>query len=291
MKWTTGHTVIAYQLIVLLSLPFYFIWGQRPCSALIITSCLFYAATMLAITAGYHRLYSHRTYKVHPIIEYFILFFGSMAAQYSVLRWSFEHRHHHAYVDTDNDPYSINKGFWYAHLLWLFDDPEEIDEKVVKDLLANPLVRFQHKYEIPLMLMANIVPTLILGWLIHDMVGAFVLAFGVRLLLCHHCTYCINSLAHTIGAKPYSEKQSAVNNWFAALVTFGEGYHNFHHVFPRDYRNGIRWYQFDPTKWFIWLLSKCRLAKDLKKVDEKQIQAAMHKTKGVDVGTHPTETY
>jgi len=221
--------------------------------------------TGLSVTAGYHRLYAHTTYKVHPAVEGVLLFFATMATQGSALRWAFDHRYHHAFVDTDRDPYSIKKGFWYAHFLWLFEKPKEIEKKVVADLLRNPRICFQHRFYGPLMLLTNIIAFLFVGWCCSDYLGAFLFAWLVRLFFLHHFTWFINSLAHTWGARTFCQELSAVDNYFISLLTFGEGYHNYHHTFAYDYRNGIRWYHFDPTKWLIWGLSRVGLAHQLKK--------------------------
>ena len=195
-----------------------------------------------------------------------------MAGQGSALRWAFDHRLHHAHVDTDDDPYSIKKGFWYAHFLWILEKPRPIDPKVVPDLMRNPLVQFQDRYNAYLMLGTNVLVCLVVGYFLNDYTGAFFLACWTRLFALHHFTWFINSLAHTWGDKPFCQEQSAVNNYVIALLTFGEGYHNYHHTFANDYRNGIRWYHFDPTKWLIWTLHKFGLAYQLKQMDAYTIK-------------------
>src|ERR1700733_6727141 len=142
-NWSTGIFVIGYHLALLVMLPLYFMHYSPSWGMWVATVILFFA-TGMSITGGYHRFYSHLTYKTHPAIETLLLFFGSMATQGSALRWAYEHRNHHAYVDTDRDPYSIKKGFWYAHIMWLFHNPMPIEKKVVPDLMKNPLVMFQH---------------------------------------------------------------------------------------------------------------------------------------------------
>lgn len=276
MEWKNfnkgpGLFLIIYQTLLLIALPFYF-YFDMPGWKMITASVILLYLTGLSITAGYHRFYSHRSFKTNSIIEGILLFFGSMAGQGSALRWSFDHRLHHAYVDTDEDPYSIKKGFWYAHFLWIMDKPKEIDPKVVPDLMKNPLVQFQHKHAGFLMLFTNVLAFFFVGWLLDDYTGAFFLACWTRLFVLHHFTWFINSLAHTWGDKPFCQEQTAVNNYIIALLTFGEGYHNFHHTFANDYRNGIRWYQYDPTKWLIWGLSKLNLATGLKRMDPYTIK-------------------
>lgn len=263
--------LMIYQSVFLVTLPIYLFYHTPSASMLLISFLLFWI-TGISITGGYHRLYSHRTYQASRIVEFFILLFGTMATQGSALRWSYDHRIHHAFVDSDKDPYSIQKGFWYAHFLWILEKPPAIDAKVVPDLMKNKLVMFQHNNYPILMLTTNILSGLLVGWLLNDFLGALMLAVAGRMFLLHHCTWFINSLAHTWGDKPFDQEQSAVDNYFLSLLTFGEGYHNYHHTFANDYRNGIRWYHFDPTKWSIWCLNKLGLTKSLKKTDSLAIQ-------------------
>lgn len=274
VNWTASIFLIVYQLVLLATLPFYFYYNSPSTTLYIITFVMLYA-TGLAITGGYHRFYSHRSFKTNHFVEFFLLFFGAMGGQGSALRWGFDHRQHHAYVDTDKDPYSINKGFWYAHFLWILEKPKTIEPKVVPDLLNNSMLMIQHRFYGLFFIGSNILGGLALGWLLNDYLGAFILAVGLRLFMLHHFTWFINSLAHTWGDKPFSQEHTAVNNWIISLLTFGEGYHNYHHTFANDYRNGIYWYQFDPTKWLIWTLSKLGLAKNLRAMDPYTIKKRM----------------
>lgn len=270
-NWGPGLFLLIYQPLLLISLPFYFYYAPPSWSMVGVSIILLYL-TGLSITAGYHRFYAHRSYKTSPGVEGVLLFFASMAGQGSALRWSFDHRLHHAFVDTDKDPYSIKRGFWYAHFLWILEKPQPIDPKVVPDLMRNRLVQFQDRYNFPLMLGTNFLAFLVVGWLLNDYLGACFLAVWFRLFTLHHFTWFINSLAHTWGDKPFCQEQSAVNNYVIALLTFGEGYHNYHHTFAQDYRNGIKWYHFDPTKWLIWTLNKIGLAYELKQMDAYTIK-------------------
>lgn len=271
INWGPVIFLASYQAILLALLPFYFYYN-KPALGTVITTIVLLYATGLSITAGYHRFYAHRSYKTNRFIETLLLFFGSMAAQGSALRWSFDHRIHHAHVDTDEDPYSIKKGFWYAHCLWIWEKPRKIEPKIVSDLLKNKLVMLQHHYYKLSMVASNALVVLLFGWLFNDFLGAFALVCGLRMFLLHHFTWFINSLAHTWGDKPFCQEQSAVDNYFLSILTFGEGYHNYHHVFANDYRNGIRWFHFDPTKWLIWTLNKLGLAHGLKRMDSVTIE-------------------
>lgn len=274
-NWGPGLFLIIYQICLIVTLPFYFYYCGFPSWQMVLAAVVLLYLTGLSITAGYHRFYSHRSYKTNPLIESLLLFFGAMAGQGSALRWSFDHRLHHAHVDTDLDPYSIKKGFWYAHFLWILEKPQEIDPKVVPDLMKNRLVQFQHRYAGLLMVLTNAIAFMFVGWLLNDYLGAFFIALWARLFVLHHCTWFINSLAHTWGDKPFCQEQSAVNNYILAFLTFGEGYHNYHHTFANDYRNGVRWYHFDPSKWLIWTLNKLGLTSGLKRMDAYTIKKRM----------------
>lgn len=274
IEWSVSIFIIGYHLALLIGLPFYF-YHNSPETMLYVVSAILVYISGLAVTVGYHRLYSHPTYKTNKVVEVILLFFGSMATQGSALSWSHGHRNHHAYVDTNRDPYSIKKGFMYAHVLWLFRKTPPIEKKVVADLYRNKLVLFQHKYFVPLMILTNVIVTAFVGFIFNDYLGALVLAWGVRLFFLHHLTWFINSLAHTWGSQSFSQEHSAVDNYCISLLTFGEGYHNYHHTYANDYRNGVKWYHFDPTKWIIWTLHKCKLATDLKRVSPFQAKERM----------------
>lgn len=271
INWGPITFLVTYQSLLLLALPFYFYYNVPQVGMLVTAAVLLYL-TGLSITAGYHRYYAHRSYRTGSVVESVLLFFGSMAAQGSALRWAFDHRIHHAHVDTDEDPYSIKKGFWYAHFLWLIEKPRVIESRIVPDLFKNKLVMFQHNYYKTTMIATNAFVVILFGWLYQDYLGAIMLALGLRMFLLHHFTWFINSLAHKWGDKPFCQELSAVDNYFLSLLTFGEGYHNYHHTYANDYRNGIRWYHFDPTKWLIWTLSKLGLANNLKRMDAATIQ-------------------
>jgi stearoyl-CoA desaturase (delta-9 desaturase) len=237
-------------------------------------------ASGMAITVGYHRYFSHRSYKTNKFLEYLYILFGTSALEMSVIEWAFDHRNHHRYTDSDKDPYSIKKGFWYAHILWMFskrgteEGKPEVDFKKVADLWNDPFIRFQYKFYTPFAIfMAFIFPGIIAS-LWGDFWGGVLIAGLVRSVIVHHGTFCINSVCHSIGKRPYSLQESARDSWISALLTYGEGYHNFHHKFPGDYRNAILPWQYDPSKWFIWTLSKLGLAWDLHRTPEERILQA-----------------
>lgn len=232
----------------------------------------------LSITAGYHRLWAHRTYDANPVIRFIFAIGGAVALQNSALHWSSDHREHHKHVDdNDKDPYSAKRGFWYSHIGWMIREYQAsryTDYDNVKDLQKDPIVMWQHKYYLPLTLFVNFGWPIAAGFMLGD-VWAGLLVIGVlRLVLNHHTTFFINSLAHIWGKQPYTDKNTARDNGVLAFLTFGEGYHNYHHIFAADYRNGIRWWQFDPTKWLIVASKWLGLAKNLKRSSPYQVERA-----------------
>lgn len=241
---------------------------------------LFMLLTGVGIGSGYHRLWSHRTYKAHPALQVFLAIFGGMSIQNSILVWSARHRVHHRDVDDDDkDPYSIGRGFWFAHVGWMLKDYRsgEVDYSVVPDLQKNPIVMWQHRHYLELILLTNIALPLGLGFLVGDPLGVFLLAGLGRLVLNHHFTFFINSLAHMWGKQPYTDENSARDNAFISIFTYGEGYHNFHHLFQNDYRNGVRWFAIDLNKWFIATMAGLGLASDLRRTPQfKILRARLH---------------
>jgi stearoyl-CoA desaturase (delta-9 desaturase) len=241
---------------------------------------LFMILTGVGIGSGYHRLWSHRAYEASPALQWFLAIVGGMSLQNSILIWSARHRVHHRYVDdNDKDPYSIGRGFWFAHVGWMLKDYEsgEVDYSVVPDLEKNPIVMWQHKHYLELVLATNILLPLGLGFLVGDPLGVFLLAGLARLVLNHHFTFFINSLAHMWGKQPYTDENTAKDNWFLSIFTYGEGYHNFHHIFQSDYRNGIRWFAIDLNKWFIATASSLGLARGLRRTPQfKILRARLH---------------
>lgn len=239
-----------------------------------IFSVLYYFFTGLGITAGYHRLWAHRAYNASTPLQYFLCLAGSGACEGSIKWWSRGHRAHHRYTDTELDPYNAHRGFWYSHVGWMLVKPR-IKPGVadISDLIKNPVVRFQQKHYVKLLLtMGFIVPTVLPGLLWGDYRGGYFYAGAARLLFVHHSTFCVNSLAHWLGEQPFDDKNTPRNHFMTALCTVGEGYHNFHHQFPMDFRNAIRWYQYDPTKWFISVCYALGLASHLKMFPSNEIK-------------------
>lgn len=240
---------------------------------------LFSFASSVSITAGYHRLLAHRAYRAKGWVKNLFLFFGAGAFQGSALKWAADHRIHHRHVDTERDPYNIKRGFVFAHISWLFYKME-LAKGMVGDLLKDRWIVLQDRYYVPIAIFSGFLLPMFVAALWCDlgfwtgMCGGFVFGAVTRIVFVHHCTFFINSLCHMWGKQPYNEDNSARDNFVLAMLTNGEGYHNFHHRFQFDYRNGVRWYQWDPTKWFIGMLALCGQTYDLQRVTRAQILVA-----------------
>lgn len=273
VDWPVTSFLILLPIIALVLTPLYYVYADFSWS-LLAFAMIFAAATNLSITAGYHRLFSHRSYEGHGLIKAVFLLIGASAWQGSALKWSADHRRHHGKVDSDEDPYSINKGFWYAHMGWLFMKDSTDKNPKAPDLEKDWMIRFQHKYYYPLAFFMSFgFPTLV-GWSLGSAWGGFVIAGVLRVVLTQQSTFFVNSLCHTLGKQTYTDQVSARDSFIVAVLTHGEGYHNFHHHFQLDYRNGIRWYQWDPTKWIIRTLAFLGLAKKLKTISQAEILKA-----------------
>ncbi len=244
-----------------------------------IAACVFliYFSGM-SITAGYHRLWSHKAYDANGFVRVVLAIGGAMALQNSILHWASDHRIHHRHVDDNaHDPYSAKKGFWFSHIGWMLREYQKhrySNYNNCRDLQKDKVVMWQHKHYLLIMLAANFGVPILLGWLNGDIFGMLLLAGVFRLVVVHHVTFFINSLAHIWGRQPYTDVNTARDNGILAFFTFGEGYHNYHHIFEYDYRNGIKWWQFDPTKWLIRGLSYLGWAKNLRRCPEERIEKA-----------------
>jgi stearoyl-CoA desaturase (Delta-9 desaturase) len=242
---------------------------------------LLLGANGMAITCGYHRLYAHATYDARASLKLVYLLLGAMALQNSALIWSAGHRTHHRHIDDiERDPYCARRGFWFSHIGWMLRvyPSSRPDLDCVPDLKRDTLVMWQHRHYLGLALSMNFGLPLLAACFSGEFVGMFLLAGVLRLVVSHHVTFFINSLAHMWGSQPYTDDNTARDNAVVALLTYGEGYHNFHHRFAHDYRNGVRWWQWDPSKWFINAMRWLSLASNLKRVPGFKIQRALLET-------------
>jgi stearoyl-CoA desaturase (delta-9 desaturase) len=277
INWAASFMFVLTTVVAVTVVPWYGITHGYHATAWILFTLFLYANGM-AITCGYHRLFAHCTYEAHPILKFAYLLFGAMALQNSALNWAAGHRVHHRFIDDpERDPYCARRGFWFSHIGWMLrsypsGDP---DFSTVRDLARDPMVMWQHNHYLLAALSTNLGLPLLVGYLVGDVWGVFLLAGVLRLVVSHHFTFFINSLAHMWGSQPYTDENTARDNPVVALLTYGEGYHNFHHMFAHDYRNGLRWWQWDPSKWFISGMSVLGLTRNLKRVPWFKIQRAL----------------
>ena len=239
----------------------------------LIWALLLWPISGLGITAGAHRLWAHRSYKASFSLRSFLMICNSIANQGTIYHWARDHRVHHKYAETSADPHNAKRGFWFSHIGWLFvrkdKDVIEAGGKLpVDDLLLDPVVMFQKQVEPWFNLgMCFIFPAIVSTlWGEQFMFGVWV-AGSLRYVIVLHSTWCVNSLAHMYGERPYDDKIHATENSFVSVVAIGEGWHNWHHKYPFDYAAsefGIS-QQFNPTKLFLDMMGMMGLASEFKR--------------------------
>ncbi len=227
-----------------------------------------YWLRMFAVTAGYHRYFSHRAYATSRPFQFILAFLAQTTAQKSVLWWAAKHRHHHLYSDMANDVHSPrHDGFLYSHVGWIFARRHAAaDLAKVPDLTRYPELRWLHKYEIlPAVLLAGLC-FLLAGW------SGLVVGFLWSTVFVYHATFCINSLAHVRGSTRYVTGDDSRNNIALALLTMGEGWHNNHHAYPSSVRQGFRWWEVDASWYILKLLAALGLVRDLRTPPERVLR-------------------
>ena len=226
--------------------------------ALVICAVL-YIVRMFGVTAGYHRYFAHRSFKTSRVGQFLLAWLAQSSAQRGALWWATKHRHHHKHSDTDFDVHSPrHHGFFYAHVGWIFQpNARETDYDAIRDFAKYPeLVWLNRNRYLPAILLA-VATWLVFGW------TGLVVGFIWSTVLLYHGTFFINSLAHVHGRKRYITGDDSRNNWWLAIITLGEGWHNNHHAYMASTRQGFRWYEFDPTYYILKALSWTRLVHDL----------------------------
>jgi stearoyl-CoA desaturase (delta-9 desaturase) len=224
----------------------------------------FYAARMFFVAAGYHRYFSHRTFKTSRVVQFLLALFANTTAQKGVLWWAAHHRRHHKYSDQEGDVHSAKlEGFWYSHVGWVVTmdtERERHDADRVKDLSAFPELRvLEHVNLLPAVALA-VVLALVGGW------HALLWGFFVSTVLLWHGTFTVNSLNHVIGRRRYATNDNSRNNWFLALfVTMGEGWHNNHHHYMTSANQGFFWWEIDVTFYVLVALEKIGIVWDVRR--------------------------
>lgn len=219
-----------------------------------------YAVRMFGVTAGYHRYFSHRTYKMGRVSQFLMAFLAMSSAQKGIIWWAWHHRHHHRYSDTAEDVHSPRQqGFFWSHIGWIISNRwRAFEPEKVKDLMRFPELRFLQKYELLPPVLLGLATLLLFGW------SGLVVGFVWSTVLLYHGTFTINSLAHVIGKRRYETSDDSRNNWFLALITLGEGWHNNHHRYQSSTRQGFYWWEIDLSYYGLKLLEKLRLVWDLR---------------------------
>jgi stearoyl-CoA desaturase (delta-9 desaturase) len=248
-----------------------------------------YYISNITVGIALHRLWAHDTYKVNKYVEFILVLLSAGTLQGPALSWASNHFKHHAYTDTDQDPHTPLKydnklmGFWWSHMGWMLvgeGSYKSIDRVTMVKLGRNKLLRWQLKYYWSLAIIMNTAMPALVGFICVGTVKAAFAGFlfiGLGRVLQQQITFFVNSLCHFVGSQPYT-KGTSRDIWWLALFLLGENWHNFHHAFPSDYRNGAKWYQLDVHKWIIYLLSKCGLAWDLKTTAKVRIEAKVKQT-------------
>ncbi len=278
-NWRNILVVIPTHLVGLLAIPVYvYGFGGTLTTADWILMVAMYAFSVLGICIAYHRGLSHRAFGMNRPLRMISLLAGTSAGEGSALSWCSDHRRHHIYEDTPADPYNVNRSFWWAHIGWLLGSPTTTDFSNVKDLERDPLLRFQHKYYGILYVASSYLLPMFIGALYGRALEGLLFGGFVRLFFVNQATFMINSYAHYFGRQPYSTKSTAKDSWLLAFLASGEGWHNYHHRFPFDYRNGPKVWQWDPGKWFIYSASKMGWAWNLKRTPDIEILKAQMET-------------
>ncbi|WP_448527159.1 acyl-CoA desaturase [Parathermosynechococcus lividus] len=257
LNWLIVFFFTAVHALAMLA-PWFFSW-----SALGVMLLLHWLFGSIGICLGYHRLLSHRSFQVPRWLEYAIALVGAMALQGGPIFWVAGHRLHHAHTeDVEQDPYSAKRGFWWSHMLWMiYPHPDYFNydryQKFAPDLARQGFYRWLNRYFMLLQLPLAIALYALGGW-------PFVI-YGVflRSVLLWHSTWLINSVTHMWGYRTFHINDNSRNLWWAAILTYGEGWHNNHHAYPHVAKAGWRWWEIDVTWWAIWILKTLGLARNV----------------------------
>jgi stearoyl-CoA desaturase (delta-9 desaturase) len=264
-------TVKVFLLLPLLALvaavPFAWGWGLGWVDVGLAAG--FYVVSSLGVTVGYHRYFTHGSFKAKRGLRIALALAGSLASQGSVVAWVADHRRHHAFSDREGDPHSpwlfgtspvaIAKGFWHAHMGWLFGRDKTNAERFAPDLLADKDIQLVDKLFVPMTVVTLALPAVLGGLITMSWWGAVTALFWagfVRVAFLHHITWSVNSICHMIGSRPFVSRDRAANFWPLALLSMGESWHNSHHADPTGARHGVMRGQLDISARMIWIFEK-----------------------------------
>lgn len=288
LNFPSTFVLIIYPLL-LISLLFYYASSFGLGSFELLLFIAGYYISNITVGIGLHRLWSHDSYKTNKYVEFVLMLLAAGTLQGPTLSWASNHFRHHTYTDEEEDPHSPLKykskfmGFFWSHMGWMLvgeGSYKSIDKITMTKLGKNRLLRWQLKYYWQIALAMNTIVPAFVGYLFGGKILAAFAGFifiGLGRVLQQQITFFVNSLCHFVGEQPYT-KGTARDIWWLALLLLGENWHNFHHAFPSDYRNGEKWYHFDVHKWIIFLMSKCGLAWDLKRTTKVRVEAKIIQT-------------
>jgi stearoyl-CoA desaturase (Delta-9 desaturase) len=219
-----------------------------------------YTFTAIGMTAGFHRMLTHRSFRAHPTVKLVLLILGCMGVEAPPIEWVATHIKHHALSDREGDPHSPMEGLFHAHLGWLFKDRFADPQQYCRHLLKDPIVVFVNRTFLLWVALSLLIPFVIGGW------TGFLWGALVRIFLGHHATFSVNSICHVFGKREFETNDRSHNEWVVGLLAFGEGWHNNHHAFPRSAFHGLHWWQVDLSGYVIWALERLGLVQDVFRV-------------------------
>ncbi len=277
INWRSSAPFLAFHLV-----PLAMLWTGVPARALVMAAVLYFVR-MFFVTAGYHRYFSHRSYRLGRPAQFLMALGGTTALQKGPLWWAAHHRDHHRWSDTERDIHSPIRGFWWSHVGWILCDRySATDESRIKDFAKYPELRWLNRHDWVGGVALGVATFLVGGW------SGLVIGFGLSTVLLWHGTFLVNSLAHVIGRRRYVTSDTSRNSLLIAILTNGEGWHNNHHHYQASAAQAFHWYQWDPSFYVLWLLSQVGIVHDLKMATPQIRAAGLRRAGHFDVGLFRT---
>jgi stearoyl-CoA desaturase (delta-9 desaturase) len=272
-NWRTSAPFLAFHLVPLAA-----IWTGVPAGAIVMAVALYFLR-MFFITAGYHRYFAHRSYRLPRWAQLVMAVGGTTAVQKGPLWWAAHHRDHHRWSDTDRDVHSPIRGFWWSHVGWILCDKySATDLERIKDFAKYPELRWVDRNDWIGPVGLGVLTFAIGGW------AGLVIGFGASTIALWHGTFLVNSMAHVVGRRRYVTSDSSRNSFVIALLTNGEGWHNNHHHYQASARQSFRWWEWDPSFYALWVLERVGIVRDLKRPSEQIMRTNLIDAGHFDVG-------
>ena len=253
------HTIIGVTIFHAMAVAAFFTFSWQNLAVAVV---FWWLANSVGVGIGYHRLLTHRGFKTPKWVEYILTFCGTLALQSGAINWVTTHRKHHAFTETDQDPHSPAKGLYHAHMGWIFQGEGQSQSETsmmryTPDMMRDPVQRFMNKY--------YWMSSILLGIGLYAFGGFSMIfwAIGLRVVFGWQTTWLVNSVTHTWGTRRFESRDTSTNNGLVAALTFGEGWHNNHHTYPRSAKHGLTWKEIDLNWMQIWTLEKLGLATDV----------------------------